>query len=51
MKQFFQVFDLINHFVGFYLSVVEDDDSVAHLAHFLHDMGGEDDAWLLAIRC
>ena len=24
-----------------YLTVIEDDDAVAHLAHLLHDMGGE----------
>ena len=38
VEQLFQVGDLVYHLVGFYLSVVEDHDTVAHLAHLLHDM-------------
>lgn len=37
-------------FIGFYLAVIEDDDTVTHLAYFLHNMGREDDRTFLTER-
>ena len=43
MEEGFQIVYFVDHLVGFDRAVVQNDDAVAHLPHFLHDVGGEDD--------
>ena len=43
MEEGFQIVYFVDHLVGFNCAVVQNDDSVTHLPHFLHDVGGEDD--------
>ena len=40
MKQGFQIVYFVYGPVGFDDTMVKDNNTVAHLAHFLHDMGG-----------
>ena len=41
MEEGFQIVYFVDHLVGFDRAVVEDDDTVTHLPHFLHDVGGQ----------
>ena len=50
MKEGFQISDLVDGLVGSDGSMIEDDNPVAHLSHFLHDMCRKDDGhWLLVV--
>lgn len=41
MEEGFQIVYFVDLLVGFDRAVVQNDDAVAHLPHFLHDVGGQ----------